>query len=297
VSEARLPVAVLGPGNIGTDLLVKLVRSPVLEPVLMAGIYADSAGLEYARRLDIDASADGLDAVLARDDVGLVFDATSAAAHLESAPRLEEAGKRVVDLTPAAVGPFVVPNVNLDANLEVPNVNLVSCGGQATIPIVHAIRRAASTLYAEIVATIASRSAGPGTRQNIDEFTHTTALGVERVGGVPKGKAIIVLNPADPPITMRAAIYAQVAEAERDAVSESVRAMVDTIREYVPGYRAVLVEVDPDRVAVVVEIEGAGDHLPRYGGNLDIMTSAAVRVGEELASRVDVAAGLSRSTL
>ncbi|MGH2714396.1 MAG: acetaldehyde dehydrogenase (acetylating) [Thermoleophilaceae bacterium] len=293
-TKQRTPVAVLGPGNIGTDLLVKLARSSTLRPVLMAGIYADSPGLEHARRLGIAASAEGLEAVLARDDVRLVFDATSAAAHLRNAPRLARAGKRVIDLTPAAVGPFVVPHVNLADHLDAPNVNLISCGGQATIPIVHAISSAAPTPYAEVVATIASRSAGPGTRQNIDEFTRTTADGVERVGGAESGKAIIVLNPAEPPITMRATVYARVRDGQSRQVAESIAAMTDRVRTYVPGYRSLLAEVDDDTATVILEIEGAGDHLPRFAGNLDVMTSAAVRVGEEMAARAESTARRAR---
>ncbi len=236
------------------------------------------------------ASAGGLDAVLAREDIELVFDASSARAHLAAAPLLEQAGKRVVDLTPAAVGPYVVPSVNMDEHAGAANVNLVTCGGQATIPMVHAIDRVAGVGYAEIVATIASAGAGPGTRQNIDEFTVTTARGLEVVGGAEHGKAIIILNPADPPILMRDTIFARVREPDGGAIEESVRAMADELRRYVPGYRLLLVDVDGELVTVMAEIEGAGDFLPTYAGNLDIMTAAAARVGEAIAERMTAAA-------
>jgi acetaldehyde dehydrogenase len=279
----RVRAAVLGPGNIGTDLLIKLRRSDVIDVVLMSGIVPDSPGLERARSLGVETSTDGVDAVLARDDVELVFDATGARAHLVSAPLLAEAGKRTVDLTPAAVGPFVVPGVNLDRHLDAVNVNLISCGGQATIPIVHALARAGRLEYAEAVSTIASASAGPGTRQNIDEFTRTTARGIELVGGAPRAKAIIILNPAEPPILMRNTVYATVADADAGAIEASVAAMIEAMQAYVPGYRLTLTDIRGDAVVVSVEVEGAGDHLPPYAGNLDIITSAASRVGELIA--------------
>jgi acetaldehyde dehydrogenase len=284
--DARVKAAILGPGNIGTDLMVKLQRVPVIELALMVGIYPDSAGLARAAELGVATSTDGLDAVLERDDIELVFEATAAQVHLENAPRLEAAGKRVVDLTPAAVGPYVVPSVNIDSHLDAANVNLVSCGGQATIPFVHAIDRVADVDYAEIVATIASKSAGQGTRQNIDEFTTTTARGIEVVGGAGRGKAIIILNPAEPPIHMRDTVFATVQRPDPDAIEDSVQRMAEELRTYVPGCRLLMCETDGRQVTVMVEIAGAADFLPAYAGNLDIMTAAAARVGGRLAEHL-----------
>jgi acetaldehyde dehydrogenase len=286
----QIPVAVLGSGNIGTDLLYKLKRSKILKPTVMAGIIPDSAGLARARKEGLMTTVEGIDGLLDhREQFEIVFEATTASAHVRHAPLLKEARKIAIDLTPAAVGPYVVPLVNLQAHVGEPNVNLVSCGGQATVPLVHAMREVAPVEYSEIVATIASKSAGPGTRQNIDEFTDTTARGLERIGGASRGKAVIVLNPAEPPILMRNTIYGIVEESDPEELRKSIEEMVARIQEYVPGYRLrakPLVEDLPGRqrkkVTLYVEVEGAGDYLPRYAGNLDIMTSAAVKVGEEI---------------
>ena len=286
----QIPVAVLGSGNIGTDLLYKLKRSKILKPTVMAGIIPDSAGLARARKEGLMTTVEGIGGLLHhREQFEIVFEATTASAHVRHAPLLKEAQKIAIDLTPAAVGPYVVPLVNLQAHVGEPNVNLVSCGGQATVPLVYAMREVAPVEYSEIVATIASKSAGPGTRQNIDEFTATTARGLERIGGASRGKAVIVLNPAEPPILMRNTIYGIVEESDPEELRKSIEEMVARIQEYVPGYRLrakPLIEDLPGRqrkkVTLYVEVEGAGDYLPRYAGNLDIMTSAAVKVGEEI---------------
>jgi acetaldehyde dehydrogenase (acetylating) len=285
-TPAKVKAAILGPGNIGTDLLIKLQRVPTIDVALMVGIDPDSPGLSRARVLGVETSARGVEAILDRDDVELVFEATSAKAHVANAPRLKEAGRRVVDLTPAAIGPYVVPAVNIAEHLDAANVNLVSCGGQATIPFIHAVDRVVDVEYAEIVATIASASAGPGTRQNIDEFTQTSARGIELVAHADRSKAIIILNPADPPIMMRDAIFARVRRPDRAAVEASVMAMAAELRTYVPGLDVLHCESDRDLVTVMIEIEGAGDFLPTYAGNLDIMTAAAARVGESIAARL-----------
>ena len=285
----KLKVGIIGSGNIGTDLMMKLGRSNTLELTTMIGIDPQSDGLRKARELGIHAIEDGIEGFLKQPDLAdILFDATSAKAHIHHANVLGKLGKKVIDLTPAALGPFVVPSVNLGKHLDVPNVNMITCGGQATIPIVHAVNEISKVEYAEIVATIASKSAGPGTRANIDEFTVTTAKGIEDIGGAKKGKAIIILNPADPPIIMRDTVYCLVKEGEMDeaTISQSIEKMVKKIKEYVPGYRLRAEPIfDGNKVTVFIEVEGAGDYLPNYSGNLDIMTSSAVKVAEELAKK------------
>jgi len=282
----KVPCAILGSGNIGTDLLFKLMRSDTLRPAAMVGIDPASDGLRRAAEYGLEVSADGADWIVANPPhCQFVFEATSARAHADNAPRFEQAGLQSIDLTPAKLGPGVVPVVNLESHWAAPDVNLITCGGQATIPIVAAVSSVVDVPYAEIVATIASLSAGPGTRQSIDEFTRTTAKGIEEIGGARRGKAIIVLNPADPPILMRDTVYCQIPEdVDQRAIADAIVAMCDRVAGYVPGYRLRTDPVfDHGRVAVFLEVEGAGDYLPSYAGNLDIMTSAAVRVGEELA--------------
>ena len=286
MTTGKVKVAVIGPGNIGSDLMYKVMRSRYLEMVLMAGI-VESEGIQRARSLGIKTSLDGVHAVVSDESVKIVFDATSARAHLVAAPLLKEAGKLTFDLTPAAIGPYVVPSVNLDAVRSEPNLNMVTCGGQATVPIVNAIHRAAGAIYAEIVACIASKSAGPGTRQNIDEFTQTTARALTKVGGAKEGKALIVLNPAEPPMMMTNTIYVEVEDPDERAIAAAVAARVKEIQEYVPGYRVrVPPIVDGNRVTTIIEVEGAGDFLPTYSGNLDIMNSAAVAAAERLAQEL-----------
>ncbi|MBY5991627.1 acetaldehyde dehydrogenase (acetylating) [Ferrimonas balearica] len=289
----KLKAAILGPGNIGTDLLLKMKRSEWIEPVWMVGVDPDSPGLERARQLGINTTAEGLEGLLPRvreSGIQLAFDATSAAAHAHHAQQLNALGVVMVDLTPAALGPFCVPPVNLDDYQgAVPmNLNMVTCGGQATIPMVKAVSRVQPVRYGEIIATVASRSVGPGTRQNIDEFTRTTALGVERIGGAAQGKAIIIINPAEPPLIMRDTVHCLTeGTPDRTAITESVQQMLAAVQRYVPGYRLVNGPVfDGQRVSLYLEVEGLGDHLPKYAGNLDIMTAAALETAESLARGV-----------
>lgn len=293
----KVKVAILGSGNIGTDLMYKLLRDPGhMELALVAGIEPQSEGLARARSLGIQTSADGIDAVLAEPSIRLVFDATSARAHVRHARLLREAGRVAIDLTPAARGPYVVPPVNLGRHLAEPNVNLITCGGQASIPLVYAVSQVTPVRYAEMVSTVASASAGPGTRQNIDEFTFTTARGLEAIGGAQKGKALIILNPADPPILMRNTVYVvpEGDDVDEPAIAASVERMAADVQRYVPGYLLKPVIFDrrqtpwgPKRVVtMLLEVQGAGDFLPPYSGNLDIMTASARRVGELFAQHL-----------
>ncbi|MFE2288357.1 acetaldehyde dehydrogenase (acetylating) [Streptomyces sp. NPDC059443] len=293
-NTGKATAAIVGSGNIGTDLLYKLRRSPYIEPRWMIGVDPASEGLARARRFGLDASHGGVDWLLAQDELpDLVFEATSASVHRANAPRYAELGIKAIDLTPAAVGPAVVPPANLTAHLDRDNVNMITCGGQATIPMVYAVSRVVPVAYAEIVASVASVSAGPGTRANIDEFTRTTSRGIEEIGGAGRGKAIIILNPADPPVIMRDTVFCAIpADADREAIAASVKQVAEDVAAYVPGYR---LRTEPQfddpsplnggmaRVAIFLEVEGAGDYLPPYAGNLDIMTAAATKVGEEFA--------------
>ncbi|MFF5763746.1 acetaldehyde dehydrogenase (acetylating) [Streptomyces tanashiensis] len=295
--KTKATAAIVGSGNIGTDLLYKLLRSEHVEPRWMIGVDPASEGLARAARAGLEASHEGVERLLAQDEKpDIVFEATSAYVHRANAPRYAELGIKAVDLTPAAVGPAVVPPANLREHLDRPNVNMITCGGQATIPMVYAVSRVVPVAYAEIVASVASVSAGPGTRANIDEFTRTTSRGIESIGGAERGKAIIILNPAEPPVMMRDTVFCAVPEdADRSAIALSVKEIADQVAAYVPGYR---LRAEPQfddpspenggmaRVAIFLEVEGAGDYLPPYAGNLDIMTAAATKVGEEFAQAI-----------
>lgn len=299
---SKAKVAIVGSGNISTDLLYKLLRSEWLEPRWMVGIDPESDGLARAAKLGLETTHEGVDWLLAQPDKpDLVFEATSAYVHRDAAPKYAEAGIRAIDLTPAAVGPAVIPPANLREHLDALNVNMITCGGQATIPIVYAVSRIVEVPYAEIVASVASVSGGPGTRANIDEFTKTTARGVQTIGGAARGKAIIILNPADPPMIMRDTIFCAIpTDADREAIAASIHDVVKEVQTYVPGYR-LLNEPQFDEpsinsggqalVTTFVEVEGAGDYLPPYAGNLDIMTAAATKVGEEIAKETLVVGG------
>lgn len=310
---AETQVAIIGTGNIGTDLMIKVLRlSRVLKMGAFVGIDAASDGLQRAKRLGVPTTAGGIEGLIAMPqfaDIGIVFDATSAAAHKHHARVLAARGKVVVDLTPAAVGPYVVPSVNGDAHLDELNVNMVTCGGQATIPIVAAVSRVTRVHYAEIVASIASKSAGPGTRANIDEFTETTSRAIAEIGGAARGKAVIVLNPAEPPLIMRDTVYCLAADADTSSIERSIEAMVEDVRKYVPGYRLKqqvqferidaghplrIPEMDASfsglKVTTFLEVQGAAHYLPAYAGNLDIMTSAALQTAEKIARRMQARA-------
>ena len=303
--SAKTKVAIIGSGNIGSDLMIKIMRtSKVLEMSVMVGVDPASDGLQRANRMGVATTAEGIEGLVAMPewaDIGIVFDATSAYAHAKHSEVCIAAGKVIVDLTPAAIGPFTVPVVNGEANLKEPNVNMVTCGGQATIPMVHAVSRIAPVHYAEIVASISSRSAGPGTRANIDEFTETTSHAIEQVGGAKRGKAIIILNPAEPPMIMRDTVFTFSDDADEDAIRDSVKSMVAEVQSYVPGYR-LKQEVQFERytdenplflpghgnmaglkTSIFLEVEGAAHYLPSYAGNLDIMTSAALKTAEKIA--------------
>ncbi|MAY36551.1 MAG: acetaldehyde dehydrogenase (acetylating) [Spongiibacteraceae bacterium] len=289
----KIKAAIIGPGNIGTDLLIKALRSEYIEPVWMVGVVPDSPGLARAQELGLKTTADGVDGMLPtmkEDGVQICFDATSAYVHAENSRKVNELGAVMIDLTPAAIGPFCVPPVNLKAAVDAQamNVNMVTCGGQATIPMVAAVSRVQKVTYGEIVATVSSKSAGPGTRKNIDEFTRTTANGIQTVGGADKGKAIIVINPAEPPLIMRDTIHCLTEdEPDQDAIRKSVDEMIVEVQKYVPGYKLKNGPVfDGKRVSIFMEVEGLGDFLPKYAGNLDIMTAAGLRTAEMYAQEI-----------
>ncbi|NWC59633.1 acetaldehyde dehydrogenase (acetylating) [Pseudomonas veronii] len=289
----KLKAVIIGPGNIGTDLLIKMCRSEWIEPVWMVGVDPESEGLKRARELGLKTTAEGVDGMLAQvleDDIRVAFDATSAYVHAENSRKLNALGVIMIDLTPAAIGPYCVPPVNLKhhaASLQM-NVNMVTCGGQATIPMVAAVSRVQPVAYGEIVATVSSRSVGPGTRQNIDEFTRTTAGAVEQIGGARRGKAIIVINPAEPALMMRDTIHCLTdSEPDQDAITASVQAMVVEVQRYVPGYTLINGPIfEGNQVSIFIEVEGLGDYLPKSAGNLDIMTAAGLRTAEMFAEEV-----------
>ena len=289
----KIKAAIIGPGNIGTDLLMKAMRSDVIEPVWMVGVVAESPGLARAKEMGLKTTADGVDGMLptlVEDGVQIVFDATSAYVHAENSRKVNELGAVMIDLTPAAIGPFCVPPVNMQEAVDAKamNVNMVTCGGQATIPMVAAVSQVQKVTYGEIVATVSSKSAGPGTRKNIDEFTRTTAGAIEKVGGAAEGKAIIVINPAEPPLIMRDTIPCLTEEEpDQEAITASVHAMIKEVQKYVPGYKLKNGPVfDGKRVSIYMEVEGLGDFLPKYAGNLDIMTAAGLRTAEMYATEM-----------
>ena len=289
----KIKVAIIGPGNIGTDLLMKALRSEWVEPIWMVGVDPQSPGLARAQELGLKTTSDGIDGMLAemeQDGVKIVFDATSAYVHAENSRKVNEKGALMIDLTPAAIGPFCVPPVNMEQALSAKamNVNMVTCGGQATIPLVAAVSQVQNVTYGEIIATVSSKSAGPGTRKNIDEFTRTTARAIEQVGGADVGKAIIIINPAEPPLIMRDTVHCLVEdEPDQGAITESIHNMIKEVQKYVPGYTLKNGPVfDGKRVSIYMEVEGLGDFLPKYSGNLDIMTAAALRTAEMFAEKI-----------
>lgn len=290
----KLRAVIIGPGNIGTDLLMKMKRSDWIEPVWMVGIDPTSEGLKRAQAMGIKTCATGVDGILdhiVADDIRVAFDATSAYVHAENSRKLNDLGVVMIDLTPAAIGPFCVPPVNLAQHARElrMNVNMVTCGGQATIPMVAAVSQVQPVSYGEIVASVSSKSVGPGTRKNIDEFTRTTARAIEAVGGAKEGKAIIIVNPAEPPLLMRDTVHVLTeSEPDQEKITASIHAMLEQVKKYVPGYKLVNGPIfDGNRVSIFLEVEGLGDFLPKYAGNLDIMTAAALRTAELFAEEAD----------